>query len=172
MPVPRAQRPTHLAPLRASVRAARRSPRWASGRRVTTVRGLFPPCLAIADDDPPHVRLTASEWLLVVAAIAAMADLLSMQIAPALALPFYTFTVAVCVLVTVIALVTDPDAAAKERPEPVSASRMLPGQDFKGACHDSQVSVPTPPPRRAPSAPLAPTPARSGYARRSAARVR
>ena len=108
MPVPRVNRSRALAPLRPVTRRAHRSIGLAGGRRLPPSRGLFAPLSSLAPIEVIPNRLYLTDMLLGVAALAALADLLSLQLAPALSLPFYTLAVVICVLVVVLALLGEP----------------------------------------------------------------
>ena len=94
------------APLRADSRQQRRTPEMVSGRRVPPARDLFPPCPA---EDEPCEQLFLAGWVLAMAAIATVADLVAMYLVPALTLPLYTLVVASCVLAAVLAILAESE---------------------------------------------------------------
>jgi peptidoglycan/LPS O-acetylase OafA/YrhL len=95
--------------LRAQRPYRHRAPVAIGGRRVPPSRELFPVMAEMDDED-----FLVAGWILAMALVAAVADLVAMFILPALTLPIYTLVVASCVLVIVLAVLAEPEA---EEPE-------------------------------------------------------
>jgi peptidoglycan/LPS O-acetylase OafA/YrhL len=91
-------------PLRARRPYYHRAPDPVGGRRVPPSRDLFPPVAEMDDED-----FLVAGWILAMAVIAAVADVVAMFILPALTLPIYTLVVASCVLVIVLAVLAEPE---------------------------------------------------------------
>lgn len=89
-----------------------RAPEAYGSRRVPPSRELFPP-VAEMDDD-----FLIAGWILAMALIAAVADVVAMFILPVLTLPIYTLVIASCVLVIVLAVLAEPEEEPAPPPEP------------------------------------------------------
>ncbi|MDB5095696.1 MAG: hypothetical protein JWM80_117 [Cyanobacteria bacterium RYN_339] len=107
-----------------------RAPVAIGGRRVPPSRELFPAMGEMDDED-----FLVAGWILAMAAVAAVADLVAMFILPALALPIYTLVVASCVLVIVLAVLAEPEEAEEVHlpaPEPVGTGPLFPQRSRTG----------------------------------------
>jgi hypothetical protein len=65
-------------------------------------------------------------WILAMALVAAVADVVAMAILPALTLPIYTLVIASCVLVIVLAVLAEPEEEPTPplEPAPVRPTRL------------------------------------------------